>query len=70
MQDVDEKELIENTDGKCKPKEQVLLSQFFNTRRRRRVNHVAPPKCWVWPEEGPIWHDCHAWRDFESLNYL
>ena len=60
MQDVDEKELIENTDSKCKPRKQVydVFSPFPVVLRIRRK--VSPPNCWMRAQEGPIRHDSHA----------
>ena len=57
MQDVDEKELIENTDSKCKPRKQVYDVFPVVLRIMRKV---SPPNCWMRAEEGSIRHDSHA----------
>ena len=62
MEDVDEKELIENADCECKPKHtgdcDIQKSLVGNLE-----DNSSPPYCRVRAEERAIRHYSHAWQD-------
>ena len=62
MEDVDEKELIENADCECKPKHtcdcDIQKSLVGNLE-----DNSLPPYCRVRAEERAIRHYSHAWQD-------